>query len=269
MQLTVARGIERRQTEVGAEATGLEWAPVELEEWVEKHGGYDDDTSEKRSELGKGAFAVTYRMAAPGGLLCAVKRFERRDMVKAGLTEDIVLKEAEMLGKLQHPHVVRYLGFLRTRRHLLLVMELATGGSLAGQVRLLPPPARVEAWVRQLASALEYIHWRGCVHRDIKNANLLLADGDEGGRVRLADFGLSFILDSSMGSQLASRSGTAAFFAPERGHGRKYGRKADMWAAGCCAVELLTGAPLAGPIWHEGGEVTRRREDLLLAAAER
>ena len=52
-------------------ATGLEWAPVEPAEWVEKHRGHLDDSPEERSELGKGAFAVTNRM---GGLLCAVKR---------------------------------------------------------------------------------------------------------------------------------------------------------------------------------------------------
>jgi serine/threonine protein kinase len=208
-----------RQTEVGEEATGLDWAPVEPKEWVEKHGGYLDDTPEERSELGKGAFAVTYRMAAPGGLLCAVKRFQRRDMVKAGLTEDAVLKEAEVLGKLLHPSVVRFLGLLRTRRHLLLVMELAAGGSLADQVRLLPPAAQVEAWVRQLASALAYMHWRGCVHRDIKNANLLLAGGGGGGVVRVADFGLAFLAESSAASQLMSRAGTSAYLSPERGRG--------------------------------------------------
>ena len=80
---------------------------------------------------------------------------------------------------------------------------------LVRQVRLLPPPAQVEEWARQLASALEYVHWRGCVHRDVKNANLLLVD--EGGGVwgvRLADFGLSFLADSSLASHLKSRSGT-------------------------------------------------------------
>ncbi len=91
----------------------------------------------RRSELGKGAFAVTLRMAAPGGLLCAVKRFLRRDMERARLSEDVVLREAETLGRLQHPYVVRYLGLVRTRRYLLLVMELAAGGSLEDQVRTL------------------------------------------------------------------------------------------------------------------------------------
>jgi serine/threonine protein kinase len=90
----------------------------------------------RRSELGKGAFAVTLRMAAPGGLLCAVKRFQRRDMARARLSEEAVRKEAELLGKLQHPLVIRYLGLVRTPKHLLLVMELAAGGSLEYQVRL-------------------------------------------------------------------------------------------------------------------------------------
>ena len=74
---------------------------------------------------------------------------------------------------------------------------------------------------------------------------------------------------SSLASHRVSRSGTSAYCAPERGHGRAYGRKADVWAAACCGVELLTGAPLAGPIWHEGDEVARRREALLRAAGER
>jgi serine/threonine protein kinase len=91
----------------------------------------------RRSELGKGAFAITLRMAAPGDLPCAVKRFLRRDMDRAGLTEDVVFKEAEMLSRLQHPNVIRYLGLVRTQKHLLLVMELAAGGSLEDQVRLL------------------------------------------------------------------------------------------------------------------------------------
>ena len=90
----------------------------------------------RRSELGKGAFAVTLRMAAPGGLHCAVKRFQRRDMVRAGLSEEIVLKEAQLLGNLQHPFVIRFLGIVRTPKHLLLVMELAAGGSLEDQARL-------------------------------------------------------------------------------------------------------------------------------------
>jgi serine/threonine protein kinase len=65
------------------------------------------------------------------------------------------------------------------------------------------------------------------------------------------------------------RAGTSVYFAPERGHGRVYGRKADMWAAGCCVVELLVGAPLTGPIYHEGDEVSRKREALLHAAEAR
>jgi serine/threonine protein kinase len=256
----------RRQMGVSDEATGLVLAPVEPAVWVEKHNGYFDDAPEQRSELGKGAFAVIQRMATREGLHLAVKRFQRRDMVKIGLTEDAVVKEAEMLSRLQHPHVVRYLGLLRTHKYLLLVMELADGGSLAEQVRLRPPPALVEGWVRQLASALEFIHWRGCVHRDVKNANLLLTDG---GSLRLADFGLSFLGTSSQASHCMSRSGTSDFFSPERGHGRVYGQKADMWAVGCCILELMSGIPLTGPIWHEGDEVTRKREALICSAGVR
>lgn len=151
--------------------------------WAAEHGGQADDSDEERAELGKGAFAVTLRMRNEEGLLVAAKRFLQRDMKRAGLTPEKVHKEAETLRGLQHQHVVRYLGTVSTRKHLFLVMELAAGGPLAARVRLLPPPENVLLWGRQLASALEYVHWRGVVHRDLKNDNVLLTD-----QARLADW---------------------------------------------------------------------------------
>ena len=258
----------RRQADVDDDSTGLRFAPFPTSEWVAQHKGLADDTEEERSELGKGAFGTTYRMSNDAGLLVAAKRFSRRDVLRAGLTEETVLREAAMLRRLQHRHVVRYLGTVQARRHLLLVMELAPGGSLADRVLRRPPPepADAERWAGELAAALEYVHWRDMLHRDIKAANVLLAAE---GRALLADFGLSCVVSSSAASHRASRVGTSTYFSPERGRGETYGRAADMWALGCVVAEVLTGQLLAGPIWHDDEEVTSKREELLSKAAAR
>lgn len=166
-----------RQVDVADDAVGLTLAPFDPAVWVAEHDGHADDPDEERAELGKGAFATTLRMATPEGLLVAVKRIQQRDMRKAGLSLEAMLTEAETLRSLQHPHVVRYIGVASTRRHFLLVMELAAGGSLARRVGCRPPPRseEVERWGLQLAAALEHIHWRGVIHRDLKNDNVLLS----------------------------------------------------------------------------------------------
>ena len=253
--------------EVAENETGLDLAPFSPDEWEELHDGDREDTLEQRSILGKGYFGVTLRLSTRTGVLVAAKRFARKDARKAGMTEEAVMQEAKTLGQLRHQHVIRYLGLVMTKKHLLLVMELAAGGSLADQVPHLRPVEVIVSWARQIASALEYVHWRRFVHRDIKAANvLLMADGD----VRLADFGLTCFLESSAASHVSKGAGgTATYFSPERAHGRTYGPKADMWSAGCLLIELLDGKLLTKPIWHEGPEVTQTREDLLRRASER
>ena len=167
-----------RQQDVPDDATGLALAPFDPDVWLEQHNGHPDDSDEERAELGKGIFAVTLRMSTPHGLFVAAKRFQKRGLRNLGLTPEAINKEAETLRSLQHPHIVRYLGMVNTARHFFIVMELAAGGPLARQVlrRPLPLAEEVECWGRQLASALEYVHWRGVIHRDLKNENLLLSD---------------------------------------------------------------------------------------------
>ncbi len=159
------------------DAVGLTLAPFDPDVWVAEHNGHADDPDEERAELGKGAFATTLRMATPEGLAVAVKRFQQRDMRNAGLSREAMLTEADTLRSLQHPHVVRYIGVVSTRRYFFLVMELAAGGTLAERVGCNPPlqSEDVECWGLQLASALEYLHWRGVIHRDLKNDNVLLS----------------------------------------------------------------------------------------------
>ena len=168
------------QIDLEDESHILRMAPFSPEEWVKDHDGTLDDSEEERSELGKGAFAVTERMTTcDSQLLVAVKRYVRRDLRRLGLKEEDVMLEASTLSKLHHPHVIRYLGVVRTKRHLLLVMELAPGGSLAD---IVPRAVEVPEVVRlsaQLAAAVAYLHDCGVIHRDLKPDNVLLSEAGD------------------------------------------------------------------------------------------
>ncbi len=124
----------------------------------------------------------------------------------------------------------------------------------------------------QMASAMEYIHMQGIVHRDIKADNILLAhpEGDGPLCIKVADFGVAAVLSTVAGSAaLLSKHGTPVYYAPERGNEEAYGAKADMWAVGMVLTELVTLSQIEKGLWHSGSEVSERRGKVLQQVATR
>jgi len=128
------------------------------------------------------------------------------------------------------------------------------GQTLAVRLRKGPIPAeRCAILGAELADALDYVHRRGVVHRDVKPANVLLGPGP---RVRLADFGIAQVIDASSATVTGTTLGTAAYMAPEQLDHHRVGPAADMWALGAVLLECLTGnRPFEGP----AAEVVARR----------
>jgi len=247
---------------------GYTWAPFTIKDWVEKYGGYDDDDECIRSQLGRGTFAITCRMKNTEGELVAAKIINRRDVKNQGMSEDQLEREVRVFKRLSHKHVVKYIDCLRTRKYFVLVMELASGGSLDNVVKQRPVVAvdRVIQLAHQIASAVEYIHGEGVVHRDLKPSNILLTDK---GVSKLADFGMATMLQSTAASALMSKGGTPAYLSPERAKGQEYGRPADMWAVGCILLNLIHGELNIGPLWDDSEEVVIKRQSLIEQAKER
>ncbi|MCO5568695.1 hypothetical protein L7F22_022394 [Adiantum nelumboides] len=164
--------------------------------------------------------------------------------VKISNTEDTSLEiqqEIDVLSKLEHPNIVRYLGSSIKDGPLCIFLELMQMGSLA---TLLKKYKRLEditvrSYTRQILLGLAYLHENKTMHRDIKCANILV---DVNGRVKLSDFGGA----KQMGESLfSSVKGTPLYMAPEvlTPNGKCYSFSADIWSLGCTILEMADGKP--------------------------
>jgi hypothetical protein len=107
------------------------------------------------------------------------------------------------------------------------------------------PLAGVASIITAVASALDYAHHRGMLHRDVKPANILLTDPDgQAQRIYLADFGVARHINDSAGlTEENTTVGTVAYAAPEQLKGAPMDGRADQYSLACTAFHLLTGVP--------------------------
>ncbi len=193
--------------------------------------------------LGQGGFAEVYL-----GEHIYLKSLAAVKVLHTLLTDEAqaaFVKEAQMLVRLHHPHIVRLLDFAVEASVPFLVMEYAPGGNLR---KLHPagsrvPLATVVSYVQQIASALHYAHSQNLIHGDIKPENILLDSQDE---LLLSDFGLA-VLDSqshAYSTQIVTQqiAGTSLYLAPEQLHGRSQ-IASDQYSLAAVVYEWLCGVP--------------------------
>jgi serine/threonine-protein kinase len=175
----------------------------------------------------------------------------------AALDVERFQREIRLAASLQHPHVVPVHSTGQADGILYYTMPFIEGESLKQRLEregALPVPEVVRL-LREVTDALSYAHRRGIIHRDLKPANILLGEG----HALVTDFGIAKALvasttatvDVSAGASLTSTGlvlGTPAYMAPEQAAGDVIDHRADLYAVGCLAYELLTGKPpFAGP----------------------
>jgi len=157
---------------------------------------------------------------------------------------DAVIQRARSEGMLhkqaahdQPKHLVQLVDIVDDQRGLMLVTELVEGESLEQELARDPEPMerrRALAIITGTAKALSAIHGRKIVHRDLKPANILLG---EDGSLKVSDFGLAAII----GDEDRMTEGTSRYVAPEQWRGEPASPKADLYALGMIAYEMLAG----------------------------
>jgi hypothetical protein len=151
------------------------------------------------------------------------------------------LREARTAANLSgEPHVISIYDVSETREGLpFIVMEYATHGTVGDRIqRGAVPPEQALRWLDQAARALDSAHARGVVHRDVKPANLLIADDET---IRVSDFGIARAADQDTLTAVGSVLGSVGYMAPEQARGEPTSPASDRYALACVAFELLTG----------------------------
>jgi serine/threonine protein kinase len=195
-------------------------------------------------ELGKGAMGVVYRARDPRiNREVALKAIPLAAEFEGDELEDARTKffrEAEMAGRLSHPHIVTIHDAGEDHGTAYIAMELLRGRHLAeyaDPARLLPLEVALEV-VACLADALQYAHGQHVVHRDIKPANVMFDPA--GGELKITDFGIARLTDSGR-TRTGIVLGTPSFMSPEQLQGRAVTGSSDLFSLAVTAYQLLTG----------------------------
>ncbi|KAF9119390.1 Serine/threonine-protein kinase [Mortierella sp. 14UC] len=213
-------------------------------------------------EIGRGSFATVYK----GHHRVTKEPVAIKSVLRSKLTKKLLenlASEINILKGIRHDHIVALVDCRETETHIHLVMEYCSQGDLSQYIRrkgdgppsLPSPPGGglhevvVRHFLKQLASALEFLRSKNLIHRDLKPQNLLLhppSSSKEGSGyglpvLKIADFGFARSLPHL--SLAETLCGSPLYMAPEILRYEKYDAKADLWSVGAVLYEMCTGKP--------------------------
>lgn len=153
------------------------------------------------------------------------------------------IAESRAAASIDHPSIVPLYEAGEHDGRLFIATRLVDGCNLRDLIRSSAPlpPAQGLQVLGQIASALDAAHRAGLVHRDVKPANVLVADGQQ--HCYLTDFGLSKGPSTPALTRSDQFVGTAQYVSPEQIEGQRTDHRADVYALGCVLYEMLTGEP--------------------------
>ncbi len=190
--------------------------------------------------LGQGGYGVVYRAKQSAVLReVAIKVI----LPKYANSPEFIRRfesEAQVVARLEHPHIVPLYDYWREPDSAYLVMRYLRGGSLR---EIIEEQGKLDTEtiarvLEQIGAALNFAHRNGVVHRDVNPGNILL---DEDGNAYLSDFGIAKEEGADDIGQSGALVGTLAYLAPEQIRGGEAGPQSDLYALGITLYEMLSG----------------------------
>ncbi|KAK6480702.1 serine/threonine-protein kinase Nek4-like [Huso huso] len=150
-------------------------------------------------------------------------------------------QEAQLLSQLKHPNIVTYRESWEGEDcQLYIAMGFCEGGdlyhTLKEQKGKLLAESQVVEWFVQIAMALQYLHEKHILHRDLKTQNIFLTRTNI---IKVGDLGIARVLENQ-NDMASTLIGTPYYMSPELFSNKPYNHKSDVWALGCCAYEMAT-----------------------------
>lgn len=193
--------------------------------------------------LGEGAFGKAYLVECLADKqLCVIKQVDLSKLSQA--EKDETLKEAKILGALQHPNIVKFREVYKTKKgKLCIVMDYADGGDLSSKIKAarsqqFPEPVILD-WFTQICLAMKHVHDRKIIHRDLKGQNIFLTKNNN---IKLGDFGIARVLSNTK-EKAKTMVGTPYYLSPEIIENKPYSFKSDIWSLGVVLYELCALKP--------------------------
>ena len=170
------------------------------------------ETFSFEKELGKGNYSTVYLGKNPQTQdACAIKCIVKEKLTRE---DEAALKiEVEILRSINHPSVIRFMGFYDEQFEYYIVTEVMNGGELFDRIvaREFYSEGNAQSIVHTLATCLKYLHEQDIVHRDLKPENILLKDYENDDSIKIADFGFARYVKEGC----HTACGTPGYVAPE------------------------------------------------------
>jgi serine/threonine protein kinase len=197
-----------------------------------------------RGELiGSGSFSRVYTAIDHNSNVFAVKCIPLRvDRLISQRIMTIAQSEVSILKSLDHPNIIKYyqLDFDIDLYELNILIEHAPRNNIRRFLEQFESVSLkvLQKLIREIVSALDYLHKKSILHRDLKCKNILIS---QDASVKLADFGLSKQIN--LQTKVYDIAGSLHWMAPEIVSKQSYSVAADIWSLGCTIIEMLTGKP--------------------------
>ena len=219
-------------------------------DFVLRHGG---DMAQKLGhytvigEIGRGGMAVVYRAVQESlNRHVAIKELDLARFRSDPTALERFRLEARTAAALKHPNIVTIYDLWEEDEKAFIAMEFVDGAEVREVSEILGPldPVTASLIVLDLCEALSFAHLNGMIHRDVKPANIMLSVT---GEVKLMDFGIVAVSDSTDLTMAGQILGSPAYMAPEQIAGQNPGSRADIFSLGAVFYEILTGSkPFTG-----------------------